>query len=76
MKSKHCVKNVRIGVVLVRIQSECEKMRTRITPNTETFQAVFVNQSFQLFESSPLKALEPDRTVKLGNLIKLTLVIS
>ena len=26
--------------VCVRIQSECEKMRTRKTPNTETFEAV------------------------------------
>ena len=27
-----------------RIQSECGKMRTRITPNTDTFQAVNVKQ--------------------------------
>ena len=42
----HCVKSVRIrsysgpyGVSL-RIQSECGKTRTRITPNTDTFHAV------------------------------------
>ena len=29
-------------VILVRIQSECGKIRTRITPNTDSFQAVFV----------------------------------
>ena len=37
------------GVILVRIQSECGKMRTRITPNTDTFHAVFfvqINLSF------------------------------
>ena len=28
------------GVILVRIQSESEKIRTRITPNTDTFNAV------------------------------------
>ena len=28
------------GVVLIRIQSECGKMRTRITPNTDSFYAV------------------------------------
>ena len=35
----HCVKSIRIrsyGVSL-RIQSECGKIRTRITPNTDTF---------------------------------------
>ena len=30
------------GVVLVRIQSECGKMWTRITPNTDTFHVVIV----------------------------------
>ena len=30
------------GVILVRIQSECVKIRTRITPNTDTFHAVIV----------------------------------
>ena len=33
----HCVKSVRI---LVRIRSECGKMLTRITPNTDTFHTV------------------------------------
>ena len=28
------------GVILVGIQSECGKMWTRITPNTDTFQAM------------------------------------
>ena len=28
------------GVILVRIQSDCGKIRTRITPNTDTFYAV------------------------------------
>ena len=28
------------GVILVRIQSKCGKIRTRVTPNTETFHAV------------------------------------
>ena len=40
----YCVKGVRIrsysGPRSVRIQSECGKMRTRITPNTNTFYAV------------------------------------
>ena len=29
------------GVFQVRIQSECGKIRTRKTPNTEPFQALF-----------------------------------
>ena len=28
------------GVILIRIHSECRKIRTRITPNTGTFYAV------------------------------------
>ena len=32
----------RYGVSL-RIQSECRKMRTRITPNTDTFHAVLIS---------------------------------
>ena len=28
------------GVTMVRIQPECEKIRTKITPNTDTFHAV------------------------------------
>ena len=35
----------------------------------------FVNQSLQLI-NSPLKALEPDITVRPGNIIKFILVIS
>ena len=30
------------GVILVRIQSECRKMRIRITPNTNTIYAVII----------------------------------
>ena len=30
------------GVLLVRIQSECGKIRTKKTPNTDTFHAVFM----------------------------------
>ena len=33
--------NTEIYGVSLRIQSECGKMRTRITPNTDTFYAVF-----------------------------------
>ena len=47
VKDKHRVKSVRIRSysgptysVSVRIQSECGKIRTRITPTTETFYAV------------------------------------
>ena len=36
----HCVKVSVFGVILVRIQSECGKIRTTITPNTDTFHAV------------------------------------
>ena len=36
------LKTERYGVSL-RIQSECGKMRTRITPNTETFYAILVS---------------------------------
>ena len=42
----HCVKSTRIRSysspygVSYRIQSECGKIRTRITPNTDTFYAV------------------------------------
>ena len=50
----HCVKVSVFGVFLVRIfpyhsvslhiQSECEKLRTRKTPNTDTFHAAFIFQ--------------------------------
>ena len=55
---RHCVKSVRIrsysgplGLhkeryrVYLRIQSECGKMQTRITPNADTFYAVRANDS-------------------------------
>ena len=51
----HCVKSVRIRSffgpyfpaysVSLRIQSECGKTRTRKTPNTNTFHAVFLSDS-------------------------------
>ena len=35
------LKNTEYGeIVSLRIQSECGKMRTRITPNTDTFHAM------------------------------------
>ena len=34
-----------LGVFLVRIQSECGKIRTRKTPNTDTFHTVLNIQS-------------------------------
>ena len=36
--------------VSLRIQSECGKMRTRITPNTDTFHAVWVARKKIFFE--------------------------
>ena len=38
------------GVILVRIQSKCGKLGTRITPNTDTFHAVkgFTKSRFSL----------------------------
>ena len=35
--SDHCVKVSVFEAILVRIQSECGNIRTRITPNTDTF---------------------------------------
>ena len=49
LKPSHCVKSIRIrsysdshfsAFGLNSIQSECGKMRTRITPNMDTFYAV------------------------------------
>ena len=37
-----------INEVSLRIQFECAKMRTRITPNTDTFYAVHVYSTFML----------------------------
>ena len=34
---RSCVKSFVFEVILVRIKSECEKIRTRITPNTNNF---------------------------------------
>ena len=38
----HCVNCVLIRVTLIRIQSECEKIWTKITTNTDTFHEVLV----------------------------------
>ena len=39
------------GVLLVRIQSECGKIRTKKTPNTDTFHAVFmINTDRNVFD--------------------------
>ena len=35
------------GVILVRIQSECGKTRTRITPNTDAFHPVYLNHDIR-----------------------------
>ena len=40
LKSCNAQKMSVFGVILVRIQSECRKIKTRITPNTGTFHAV------------------------------------
>ena len=40
----HCVKSVCIQSFLVRIESECRKIRIRKTPNMDTFHAVNVCQ--------------------------------
>ena len=40
----HCEKVSVFGVILVRIQSECGKIRTRITPNTDTVYVLYVRQ--------------------------------
>ena len=41
--SDHCVKVSVFEAILVRIQSECGNIRTRITPNTDTFCAVDID---------------------------------
>ena len=38
-----------LGVILVRVQSECGKIRTRITPNTDTFYAVIIEAAKSTF---------------------------
>ena len=40
LTKRHCVKIARIRSYLVCIQSECGKIRTRKTPNMDTFHAV------------------------------------
>ena len=56
-KVQHCTKSVHIRsysvlVISLRIQSECEKMRTRITPNTDTFYAVQHSQETHYIHSN------------------------
>ena len=56
-KVQHCIKSVHIRsysvlVISLRIQSECEKMRTRITPNTDTFYAVQHSQETHYIHSN------------------------
>ena len=52
--------------VSVRSQSECGQIRTRKTPNTDTFQAVVIIQFFLQFDFFSVDAsvayLEPSRT--------------
>ena len=42
------------GVILIRIQSECGKIRTRITPNTDTFCVVLsclvTGEAFRIYQ--------------------------
>ena len=40
--SKVFIFGVTLGGILIRIQSECRKIQTRITPNTDTFYTVYV----------------------------------
>ena len=40
-------------VLSLHIQSECEKMRTKITPNTETFHAVLLKCFYYLYHLLP-----------------------
>ena len=39
MSIRHLLSIIKDGAVSLRIQSECGKMQTRITPNTDTFHA-------------------------------------
>ena len=41
--------NLYLNFVSLRIQSECEKMRTRITPNTNTFHTLLLLSYFTSF---------------------------
>ena len=60
-KKLHYIKNVRIQsfmeiyAVNLHIQSECGKMRTRKTPNTDTFLVVFVSWFKEVVRKLPSK---------------------
>ena len=51
MTFEHCVKSVRIRSYsdprFSRIRTECGKMRTRMTPNTDTFHAVKIYENLK-----------------------------
>ena len=51
----YCVRSVRIWSLLVRIQSECEKIRTRKTPNADTFYAVVIHKEEATLTSNQIK---------------------
>ena len=50
------------GAILVRIQSECGKMLTRITPNTDTFHAVCAPQRIHFIQVDGLRPMLPRRS--------------
>ena len=51
------------GVVLVRIQSQCGKMRTRITPNTDTFPVRGVTIDDLKHHLAPLLKKKPEHII-------------
>ena len=51
------------GVVLVRIQSQCGKMRTRITPNTDTFPVRGVTTDDLKHHLAPLLKKKPEHII-------------
>ena len=46
------------GVILVRIQSECGKIQTGITPNTDTFHAVLIRATMSFHQLVSKKLLQ------------------
>ena len=68
----HCVKVPILGVILARIQSECGKIRTRITPNTYIFYVVMISEQSPVRKyqkilqyGSPLVSFEITRSEKI-----------
>ena len=66
----HCVKSVRtrsysgpylpvFGLNTERYSDECEKIQTRITPNTDTFYAVIVSQQATSSQPTSLRVANP-----------------